>query len=165
MSIMNTLIRKTIYDWIIEIFSFLCLLGCCYPLLFYGKLDGKKIPIHYNVSGIIDGWGDRSFLFSLPIVALAFYLVFFILERNYKRFNYPVEVTKENSAEVYRLGVKMIRHVKVFLMFVFAYISITTLCIAMDNGKRLSGMVMTVWGVALILTIVYDWVKIYCLRE
>lgn len=139
---MDIPVKKTLYDWIIEGLAILCLLGVCYPLFFYGELAGISIPIHYNAAGQTDGWGNRSFLFSLPVAAIVFYAGMSIGERFYTRFNFPVKLTEENADALYKLGVRLMRFLKFWIILIFAYLNISSYTAATAKGIGMSGMVM-----------------------
>lgn len=119
--------RRTKYDWTLEILSFLALLWTFVPLLFQASLQDVQIPLHYNWLGRVDRWGDYTDILFFPRLALIFYITLSILEWCYKLFNFPCKVTAENANTLYRLGVLMIRSLKLTLMLMFAYSSNTSL--------------------------------------
>lgn len=116
--------RRTTYDWVIEIISFLGMIATCIPVFFYNKM-GKDVsfPIHYNLQGKADGWGDRTFLFILILIAIALYVYLTFSEKFFKRFLYPVKIDEQNALSIYRIGILLRRHVKLFVMLIFAYMS------------------------------------------
>lgn len=157
---MDTPVRRTRYDRIIEILSLLCLLATFVPLLFYNNLDkGILIPIHYNNSGQIDGWGDRSYLWNLPVVASAIYVVLSIIERFYKKFRYPVQVTTNNAPVLYKLAVRMIRQLKLNFLLIFAYLNIFSFATAMGKVSGVNGWIMTGLIAGLFVTLFVYYIK------
>lgn len=142
---MNKLQNKTVFDWAIEISSFLCLIWAFYPLFFYERLDAEiLIPTHYNLLGEVDGWGDRSFLWSLPPIAFVVYIILSILQRYPEIYNYPVKVTKENTESLHRLGVQLIRYIKFITILIFAYLNNCSFSSAIE-GKN-SGLNLYIIG-------------------
>lgn len=115
--------KRSIYFWILEIATLLSLIWCFYPLLHYNTLINTTIPIHYDINGEVNAWGSRSFLWFLPLLSLAMYIGISVLEKYYPKLNYPVKVTPENAVPLYRLTLSLLRHVKFFVILLFAYIN------------------------------------------
>jgi hypothetical protein len=63
---------------IIESCALLGLLLCLLLLVDYPKLP-DRVPSHYDHTGLPDGWGQKSVLFVLPVVALVQYGLLTIL--------------------------------------------------------------------------------------
>jgi hypothetical protein len=113
--------KKTAYDKILEIVAIVALLGSFCPLMLYNTINPDAIfPVHYNFSGV-DRWGGRSSLWIIPLIGLASYIGLSIIQKYPKIYNYPCKVTKQNANYLYRLGVQLMRHVKVCFMIILAY--------------------------------------------
>jgi hypothetical protein len=149
--------KRTVYDKILEIISLSGLVWCCYPLLFYNRLNGVLIPIHYNLAGEIDGWGGRCFLWIIPLIALVFYVGLSIFERYYKRADYPFKMTEKNANHLYRQRLQLSRHLKVFSVLIFAYLNNSSYAIAIGKGTELNkfGVILLMLGLFLLLIIFY----------
>ena len=162
---MDTPLKRTCYDWVLEISAFLGLLGVFSPLCFYGRLSDKDlIPIHYNASGQIDGWGDRSDLLLLAFFTLLLYLGLFFGERFYKKFNYPVKIADHNAGLLYRLAVRLLRHLKLLLVAFFAYLNISSLMVGLGEGSGANGTVMILYLVCLFALLIFYYVKMFSLK-
>lgn len=148
---------KKMYYRIIEILSLLCLIWAFYPLFFLSNLgEAASIPIHYNLQGQVDGWGDRSSIWMQPILALVVYLVFSVLVRYPEKLNYPIRVTKENSSTLYRLMINMLRHIKLICLILFAYGSNLSFGIAMGKyGIRNHYVIVILIGLMFVITLFY----------
>lgn len=121
---MNNPLERTRYDRMIEALSLLALASSVIPLFFYTELGpGVRIPVHFNHAGEIDGWAGRSFLWQLPLLSAVFYIGLTWWEKRYKRFRYPfrVDPSAPYAQPVYRLGVRMMRHLKLFLLLIFRF--------------------------------------------
>lgn len=163
---MKSPLERTRYDWFIEVLSLLAVVAACCPLLFYGQLgEGNIIPIHYNVAGEIDGWGTRSFLWQLPLVAFVFYAGLTLCERYYKKFNLPFKVTDGNATPIYRLSVRLIRLLKLVTILIFAYLNISSLAIALNKGNGLNIYIMTALILTLFAVIVIYYMKMLSYKE
>ena len=101
--------------------SFLCLVWAFVPLFFYGSIgEDVRVPTHYDALGRVDGYGNRSDLWTPALVAAAFYVVLTVIERFYRSFNFPVRVTQANAYALYRLGIRLLRFMKPLLLLRWA---------------------------------------------
>jgi len=129
--------KKTTYDKILEIVAIVALLAGFYPLLYYSSIDSNALfPTHYRFFGEIDGWGGRSTLWTMALIGLTFYVGLSVLQKFPKIYNYPCKVTEQNADYLYRLGVQLVRQVKVLCVFIMAYAnnSIYRVVIGKDTG-------------------------------
>ena len=116
--------HKKIYDRILEILCWIGLAGVFYPLLHWNDLGDQAVfPIHFNLHGEADGWGGRTFLLILPALSVILYIGLSVAEKQYRKFNYPIRLTDNNKNRLYRLGVRMMRHLKPELILIFAYLN------------------------------------------
>lgn len=153
--------RKTTYDWVIEIVSFLSLIATCIPLFFYNRMgEGVFFPIHYNLYGKADGWGDRKFLFIFILIAFVLYIYLTFSEKFFKKFLYPVKINEQNASSIYRIGIRLRRHVKLFIMLIFAYMSNTFLYMALFGGVKQPCSLILTWLMGLLIgSIVFFYIK------
>ncbi|MDR1331382.1 MAG: hypothetical protein LBK07_04685 [Tannerella sp.] len=135
--------NKSIYSRIIEILSFLVMLWSLAPLLLCGKIaEENPVPIHYNIKGQIDRWGNRSHITTFSLLSLAFYVFLSILQKYPMALNYPVKITPVNAESVYRLGVTLVRHLKLFLVLMFGYLNNVTFAIAIGKSNGISNSIL-----------------------
>lgn len=142
--------KRSTYDWVIETLTILCLIWSFYPFCFYNKFT-EPIPIHYNMSGQVDAWGNRSFFWLLPLLSLVFYIGISISEKYYSKFNYPVKVTEKNANSLYKLALRLLRHIKFITSLLFAYISNATMSVALSKGSGLNGYILTALIIGLLM--------------
>ncbi|MDR1338628.1 MAG: hypothetical protein LBK58_00980 [Prevotellaceae bacterium] len=134
---------KSEYRLIIEILSFLLMLCSLVPLLSYGEISGEdSVPIHYSINGQIDSWGDPSYIITLSLISLAFYVLLSVLQRYPKILNYPVKITPINAEPVHRLGIALVRHLKLFLALIFGYLNNATFAVAVDKSDGINSAVL-----------------------
>lgn len=80
MMVMDQITKRTIYYWIIEVFSLLGLIYALAPLFVYKKLpEHSMVPIHFNIVGHPDSWGGElpyNYLFLIVGVFLFTYVIF-----------------------------------------------------------------------------------------
>jgi hypothetical protein len=152
--------KKTTYDKVLEVVAIAALLWAFYPLLFYSSIDSNaSFPTHYNLAGEVDGWGGRSSLWNLPLIGLVFYIGLSILQKYPGIYNFPCEVTEKNVNYLYRMGVQLIRSVKVLLICIFAYGSNDIYAGATGKAFAHSSLVVVLFVIGLFLLIVIYTVK------
>ena len=77
------------------------------------------IPVHFNATGQVDRTGNKSTLFSLPIIATVIYFGMTALNRFSHFFNCITAVTAENAARQYRSATRMLRLLKLAVVLIF----------------------------------------------
>lgn len=81
------------------------------------------VPTHVNFKGVIDNYGPRYRIFSLPIVLTLLYILVTVLSYFPNLFNYPEVLTEANKARLYDNTrntlkvVKMVMSAELFLTF------------------------------------------------
>lgn len=84
------------------------------------------IPTHYNASGTPDDYGNKASLFVLPLVASVLYLGMTALNKYPHIFNYMTPITADNALAQYTAATKMIRILKLVILFIFTLIVLFT---------------------------------------
>jgi uncharacterized membrane protein len=82
-----------------------------------------RIPIHFDASGHVNGWGSPNGLAVLPVFALGIYALFTFLSNLPDLFNYPVQATEENRSRLQGLTVRMMLWMKAEIVCLFTWIS------------------------------------------
>ena len=132
----NPIMKRTSYDWLMEIISWIGILYATIPICNYAKLTNDAlVPVHFNMKGIPDSWGDEKHILYYSIISISFFILLSVLERNYKALNYPIKITENNKIPLYRLGVKLVRHLKLVITWLFAYLANLSFQIA-NGGKN-----------------------------
>ena len=107
----------------LELFGqFLSVMGLVYAFVtFFTMFDTlpDRIPIHFDFSGNINGWGTKSGLIALPFVGLGIFILFTVLERFPQTYNISVKVTEENAPRLYILARASMVFLKALLIWMF----------------------------------------------
>ena len=94
----------------------------------------EQVPIRYDFSGNVTGWGGKGTLFIWPIVGIVFYIILsFVEHMPPEQWNVGVKVTSQNKGWVY----KNIRHSLSTMKLLFAVI-MSVITLTMATGRRLS---------------------------
>jgi hypothetical protein len=158
---------KTTYDHILEALSLIALLVAYYPLIFFGKLDANALPIHFNINGVVDGWGSKYFIFFFPSIATIMYVGILYFEKNYKKLNYPIKIYKseEMANSIYRLGVRLMRHMKLILITCIAFLSNTVISIAIGKSDGMNKFAIKIMLAVVISTLLFYYVKMLYVKK
>jgi uncharacterized membrane protein len=127
----------TTIDNAIEWIGWLTLLGIWILTLSSYSSLAETIPMHYNGFGEPDGFGDKSHIVTLPIVASALFLMLTFLNRFPQIFNYATEITQENALYQYRNACRMIRVLKLVIAIIFGLIVFQTIQCANGSSNGL----------------------------
>ena len=113
---------KTRTDNIIEIIGWCILVALwCTVFIYYPRMP-NTIPIHYNHSGEIDGYGDKSMIWIVLIIGSVMYIGLKLVSRYPHIFNYPSKITEENALNYYTNATKMFRYLNLIIILIFGYI-------------------------------------------
>lgn len=132
-----------------RILNMICLVlqvGTFLFLLYMWSSLPARIPTHYDVLGVIDGWGSKWSVWFLPVISLVLYGVISVLERYPGSWNTGVRITENNRAEIYRLLKDMIIVLKTALVLAFSYISVGTATNRGLGAWFLPGMILLVFA-------------------
>ncbi|KAA5823370.1 DUF1648 domain-containing protein [Algibacter amylolyticus] len=120
-------LKLTKTDKTLEIFGWVSLLVLwSLTLANYVELP-EIIPTHYNSTGEVDAFGDKSNIFALPIITTILFVGLTILNKNPHVFNYPCEITKENALHQYTNATRMMRVLKLVVVLIFGIIVFRTI--------------------------------------
>lgn len=116
--------RPTIVDIIMEVLSFITVVGTTlYLIISWGSLP-DTIPMHYDLSGEIDRWGSKGELIFLPVMMWIIYLGITLMQRFPQIWNTGVTVTPENRERVYRTLKYMVESLKLIVVVDFSLLTI-----------------------------------------
>lgn len=97
-----------------------------FAVYMYPRLP-EIIPVHFNIKGEIDDYGNKITWLLLPVVATLLYLLLTMFSRYPHLLNYPVKITAANAERYYAKGVRLLRILKlaiVIILFTIAWIII-----------------------------------------
>lgn len=147
-------IRKNVLDVSETIVSLLCLVGVAvYLLLAWGSIP-DRVPGHYNALGEVDHWSGKSSLIVLPIISWLIFGFITLVERYPQIWNTGITVTEQNRERVYRLLKNLIALVKMFVLLMFA--SLTVLSSLAVN--------LPIWYILAFLVAVFGTIAILLLK-
>ena len=113
--------KRSAFDWLLEVLSFLLLLLIVGVVLIHWPGLPARIPTHFSASGQPDRWGDKSGVFALPAIAAGLYLLLTIIPRYPQFINVPFEIDR-TAPPVRSLLLTMTIALKLEILIVFFYI-------------------------------------------
>lgn len=120
-----------------------------------------RIPMHFNFSGVPDGWGSRDSLWMLAGLAAginALFLGVSFIKPWY--WNIPVKVTPENAVAVYRVSRRMLTTLRFVFTLMFALMVVGIIRVARGEAATLSPLFLWPSLGAALLTIAGFFVRL-----
>jgi len=152
-------IRMTNFDRVAEFLAAVFMVALIVlPLIHYSDLP-ERIPVHFDGSGNVDGYGSKSTLLILPASGFLVYILLTILAPFPHIFNYPVKITPENAEVQYRLASRMMRSLKTLIIIMFTFICYQTVGIATGKTIGLGKLFLPVFLIATFGVVIFYFVQ------
>ncbi len=152
-------IELTVVDKIIELISWVLLIGIWILTITNYQNLPETIPIHFDSKGVADGFGNKSMLFHLPIVATVIFIGLTILNKLPNTFNYLQEITIENAFKQYRIATRMMRVLKLIIVLIFGLISYQVIKHAAGEIEGLSSWFLPFVLISIFVPTIYFMIK------
>ena len=110
----------------------------------------ETIPIHYNGAGQADGFGGKANILTLLLIATVLFVGLTLLNKFPHIFNYPANITQDNALRQYTNATRLIRYLKLIIVFIFGLIAFKTIQNANGNADGLG-----VWFLPLTLGLIF----------
>ena len=123
-------IERSKADVLLELTAFVAMAAMIVLSLYYYNKLPDQIPVHFNAAGQADSFDSKNMIFFLPTISILLYAGLSVLNRNPHIFNYPVKVTSENAAPLYKIATRSVRVFKAIIMVSFLYLTFRMI----DNG-------------------------------
>ena len=113
------------------------------------------IPSHYTESGQPDDYSTKSTFLTLPAIAVFIYVLLSLIVLIPQQFNYSVKITPEDALRQYKLATRLIRYLKAAIIWMFFYISFSTIRVVTkaDTGLGLWFLPIILGGILVPLII------------
>lgn len=124
-------------------------------LISYAKLP-DIIPVHFDIAGKIDRYGNKSEMLTLPVVGTVIFIGIAILNKFPHIFNYLVEITTENALTQYQSATRMLRILNFVIVLIFITITLLTINVSIKNDKEINPWLTPILiGILFIITAFY----------
>ncbi|WP_395805926.1 DUF1648 domain-containing protein [Daejeonella sp.] len=110
----------------------------------------ETIPTHYNGAGQADGFGGKATILTLPLIATILFIGLTVLNKFPQVFNYPTEITQDNAFRQYIYATRLIRYLKLIIVFILGLIEFKTIQNANGEADGLG-----VWFLPLTMGVIF----------
>ena len=110
----------------------------------------ETIPTHYNGAGQADGFGGKATILTLPLIATILFIGLTVLNKFPQVFNYPTEITQDNAFRQYIYATRLIRYLKLIIVFILGLIEFKTIQNANGEADGLG-----VWFLPLTIGVIF----------
>jgi uncharacterized membrane protein len=100
------------------------------------------IPSHFDLSGKADAMGSKSFLLSIPGMAVLIYATLTAISRFPHIFNYPFPVSEDNAERLYRVGREIMSWIKTIDIWLVTFLNWMLLQVATGRSSDLGSSVV-----------------------
>jgi uncharacterized membrane protein len=137
-------------DWLLEAFALSGILLMTGFVIYHYPGLPDTIPSHYNGSGIPDDYSSKSSVWILPGIGLFVYILLSLIALAPYQFNYPIKITPANALKQYTMALRLIRYLKAVIIWMFFYISYSTIRVVdMDQSG------LGIWFVPVFLGVIF----------
>lgn len=120
----KTAIKPERIDIVLEVLGWTALITLwTYIIISYQSLP-DTIPIHFDMLGKPDDFGDKSAILGMPVIATFIFFILSIVQQRPQFFNFPVAITPENAKRQYTIGVRVMRILKGGIPMLFLMIEL-----------------------------------------
>ena len=127
------------------------------PAYYYSSLP-DLVPRHFGINGLPDAYAGKMMIWFSPITGLMTYLMCVVA-------NYTVMGHLKNKSDSQEINEKMhttinmMNKIKLFLLFIFVYLTYSTIQVALGNAAGLGSWFVYIILIGLIGIIAYFFVK------
>ena len=139
--------------WLDRMALLVLVLVWAYTIIKYASLP-ETIPVHFNASGEIDRYGGKATVFLLPAIISVVVGGMTLLNRYPHIFNYPKAINSENAAVEYARATRLLRIVKLVIVFFTAWLMFTIINGWTSTRLQLSWWALLVFIGALVVPVV-----------
>ena len=142
-------------DYLVEIPGW-ALLAFLWGIVIFNYSDmPHTIPTHFSISGKPDNYGNKNFLFFLPVIGTILFLGMTLLTRFPQKFNYPVKIAEEIAERQYINAIRAINYFKFIILLLFLLISAGIIQTAYDNSSGIGRCFLPLLLVLVIIPVIY----------
>lgn len=153
-------LKLTLTDKLFEILGWFSILAIWVVTISnYNNLP-ESIPIHYNTLGQADGFGSKVIILTLPFIATILFIGLTILNKFPHVFNYPISITADNALRQYTIATRLIRYLKLIIVFIFGQIVLQTIKNVKENTSELG-----IWMLPLTLGLIFVPIAFYIFKS
>lgn len=139
-------------EWFLELASLTGVLLSAALLFYHWPRLPDLVPRHYNFRGVVDGWGGKGTLLALPVITFVFYFFLTLL-----RLLAPLSSREKSAHRPFRLEMDLLAWTKALTVWIFTYLTWSTIVIALGRATALSSFFLP-----LLLVFTLALIVVYC---
>lgn len=148
-------IKLTRFDKVLEIGGLILLVIMWgFTIVNYFK-SPETVPIHYDSSGNINGYGSKSTLLFLALIPTILFWGLTQLNKYPHVFNYITKITVDNAESQYTSATRMIRILKVSFVLMFTIETLSAFFTIIGITKGLGVWFLPLTIILLVLPIIF----------
>ena len=106
-------------DKIMELLGYILLL-LLWIITLYALVNAPAIiPIHFDASGKVDGYGKKATILFLAFIPTLLFVGLTQLNKYPHLFNYMTTITEVNAEQQYRIATRFLRYLKAAILLLF----------------------------------------------
>jgi len=150
----KTINKKEIIDIVIPAIGLSFIVASfVYVFTYYGQLP-DEIPIHYGLDGIPDDYGNKSYIWSIPILSLLMFIGLSYLSKIQIPYNFAAKPVVKNATYLKKINYRFIQVLNSIIAFIFSFLTYKTVQIGLGNDIGLGSYFIYIIVVGLFAPIV-----------
>lgn len=128
-------------------------------LVFNFSAIPQEVPTHYNISGEIDSWGDKTFIFFFPVLGIALWLLLQQIEKrpqfiNMPGYNFEQSNTLQRESMMALTGI-----LKNIMLVFFSFMSVVETANSLGHRLNTTPWDIITFTLVIILVVIYYYFK------
>ncbi|MFN3952442.1 MAG: DUF1648 domain-containing protein [Thermaurantimonas sp.] len=145
-------VSMTSFDYLLEFIALVGLFCLFYFTFNFYTYSPDIIPVHFDLEGNADRYGSKTELILILVISSLLYTGISVLQKYPHLYNYPFEIRENNALYQYTLAVRLLRVLKVVIIWIF----FTILYTVRSGTDSFSGILIVMYvGVFLTVMISY----------
>ena len=99
------------------------------------------------------------------MIGIIIYIALGFTEKKYRYFNYPFKLPLGNVDIFYRLGVRLIRHLKALVMLFLGYLNVSMLLVIFGKTQQLNMVVGIIFLLLVVGVLIFFTYKMFVVRN
>ena len=158
-------IQQTSTDRWLDAISYLLLTFLiAYPVYLYSSLP-EPSAVHADISRHLSSYKSKEIILILPTLGAFLFIMLTILLRYPHLYNYPEKITEENVLSVYTGGIRFMRIMRIWVLFIFILIVRGSMGIALNRQDDFLKWILPIVFLFTAMLIIYVFIKLLRIKK
>jgi uncharacterized membrane protein len=158
-------IQQTSIDRWLDAISYLLLTFLvAYPVYLYSSLP-EPAAVHADISRRLSSYKSKEIILILPTLGVFLFIMFTILLRYPHLYNYPEKITAENALGAYTGGIRFMRIMRIWVLFIFILIVRGSMGIALNRQDDFLKWILPIVFLFTAMLIIYVFFKLMRIKK